>query len=76
VKLKLRSLFAHMDWIDWLLAAGFVICFSVIGIALVSFPYWLAFPVAGIVLIWLAKDRRDRMRNPPQGDEPPASKKP
>jgi hypothetical protein len=51
-----------MDWIDWLLAIGFVAFFTVIGVALVKFPLWLVFPVIGIVLIVLAKQRRDRAR--------------
>jgi hypothetical protein len=51
-----------MDWIDWLLAAAFTGCFTWLGISLVDFPYWLAFPLAALVLLGLAKSRRDRMR--------------
>ncbi len=61
--LKLRSLFTHMDWIDWLLAAAFTGCFTWLGISLVDFPYWLAFPVIALVLLGLAKSRRDRMHS-------------
>ena len=59
-----------MDWIDWLLTAGFVGAFTWVGIALVDFPLWLAFPVFGIVLIVLAKNRRDRMRDEDDDDSP------
>jgi len=52
-----------MDWIDWLLAAAFTGCFTWLGISLVDFPYWLAFPVIALVLLGLAKSRRDRMHS-------------
>lgn len=60
---KIRTFFAHMDWIDWLLAAGFTICLTWLGWSLFGFPYWLVFPVAALVLLGLAKNRRDRMRS-------------
>ena len=63
MKLKFRTFFAHLDWIDWLLAAGFTICLTWLGWSLVDFPYWLAFPVVALVLLGLAKSRRDRMRS-------------
>jgi hypothetical protein len=57
-----------MDLVDWLLAIGFVISFTVIGYVMIDYPWWLAFPVLGIVLIVLAKLRRDRASTPPQDD--------
>ncbi len=60
---KILTIFSHMDWIDWLLVVGFVGAFTWLGIALVDFPFWLAFPLAALVLIGLAKSRRDRMRS-------------
>lgn len=68
MKNVVRSFFEKMDLTDWLLAAGFVISFTVIGIVLIDFPLWLAFPVLGIVLIFLAKSRRDRMRSEPHDE--------
>ena len=63
MKHNIRSIFSHMDWIDWLLAVAFTGCFTWLGISLVDFPYWLAFPLAALVLLGLAKSRRDRMRS-------------
>jgi hypothetical protein len=62
MKRKMIVLFSHMDWIDWLLAVAFTACLTWLGIALFDFPYWLAFPVIALVLLGLAKNRRDRMR--------------
>jgi hypothetical protein len=63
LKSKIRSFFAHMDWIDWLLAIGFIGAFTWVGYAVIDFPYWLIFPVAAVVLLGMAKNRRERMRS-------------
>jgi hypothetical protein len=67
---KFRDFFKHMDWIDWLLAVGFIGAFTWVGYAMVDFPLWLAFPVVAIVLLALAKNRRDRMRDEDSPDKP------
>lgn len=67
MKFNFRSLFSHLDLVDILLAAGFVIVVTWIGYSLVKFPLWLIFPAAALVLLALAKIRRDKMRaNPPR----------
>lgn len=57
---KIRDFFKHMDWIDWLLAVGFIGAITWVGVSLIDFPLWLAFPIVGAVLIVMAKNRRDR----------------
>jgi hypothetical protein len=68
---KICDFLKRMDWIDWLLAVGFIGAFTWVGISLIDFPLWLAFPVAGAVLIVLAKNRRDRTRE--EDDDSPRS---
>ena len=60
---KISDFFKRMDWIDWLLAVGFIGAFTWLGVSIIDYPYWLAFPVFAIVLIVLAKNRRDRVRD-------------
>lgn len=60
---KISDFFKRMDWIDWLLAVGFIGAFTWVGVSIIDYPYWLAFPVFAIVLIVLAKNRRDRVRD-------------
>jgi hypothetical protein len=70
---KIVDLFKHTDLIDWLLGVGFVVCFTAVGYALVDYPLWLVFPAAAVVLLVIAKNRRERMlRN---GDDEDSEKK-
>jgi hypothetical protein len=71
---KIRNFFKNLDLVDLLLAAGFVICFTWVGVTFIDFPLWLAFPVLAIVLLGLAKNRRDRMRA--EDDDPEKVEKP
>ena len=58
---KFLSIFKHMNFIDWVLAAAFA--------ALVSYAVYLVFPPYGwmfglpasLLLLYIAKHRRDRL---------------
>jgi hypothetical protein len=56
---KLHSLFAHMNWLDWLLAIGFIALLAIIADLFLP-PYgWILGALAGLGLLYLAKTRRD-----------------
>ncbi len=60
-----RNLFSGMTLIDWLLAAGFTLVLALLGNSLFPDYGWLIGILAALVLLYLAKRRRDRMQNPP-----------
>lgn len=61
VSLNLKpSLFAHMNWLDWLLAIGFTALFGFIANLYLP-PYgWIPGVLAALALLYLAKRRRDQ----------------
>lgn len=74
MKLTLRSLFSHMDAVDWILAASFLGLLAFIGSLLLPTHGWLAGLLIALVLLYLAKTRRDEARAAQSSDEPPAKK--
>lgn len=75
--MNFRSLFSHMDWLDWLLAAAFTALLVFIGWLIQAQYGWILGLVIAPVLLWMAKSKRDQTRqagsqvDPPQ-EEPPS----
>jgi hypothetical protein len=70
--MNFRSLFAHMDWLDWVLSAGFIFALTAVGYLLQNQYGWIIGIAIAMMLLWLAKSRRDEARETHSQDEPPA----
>jgi len=67
---KQSSIFANMNWLDWLLALVFTGVLAWIGGVVVPGSGGPLGAIAGLALLYLAKSRRDRaMHEQAQGKE-------
>lgn len=53
------SLFANMNWLDWLLVVAFTAVLAFIASLLLPAYGWPLGAIAGLALLYLAKKRRD-----------------
>jgi len=53
------SLFANMNWLDWLLVIGFTALLAFIANLFLPTYGWPLGAIAGLALLYLAKKRRD-----------------
>jgi len=53
------SLFANMNWLDWLLVIGFTALLAFIANLFLPTYGWPLGAIAGLALLYLAKMRRD-----------------
>ena len=55
-----RSIFRHMNWLDWVVAVGFIGLLAALGYVLLLQTYGILLgAVAGVLLLFMAKKRRD-----------------
>jgi hypothetical protein len=53
------SIFANMNWLDWILAVAFTAALAFIGSLFLPKSGWALGALVGLVLLYLAKRRRD-----------------
>lgn len=59
-----HSLFSNMTLVDWFLAAAFTLVLALLGNTLFPGYGWLIGALVGLILLYLAKRRRDSMQPP------------
>ena len=68
------SIFKNMNWLDWILAVGFLAVLGFLANLFLPTYGWALGIIAGIALLYLAKSRRDKVyteaTNPPEADQP------
>ncbi len=58
------DLFSNMTLLDWLLAAAFTLVLALLANTLLPGYGWLIGVLAAVILLYLAKRRRDTMQPP------------